>query len=333
MNYWIKTLGTFATICTKGVLVGIVFGGISYLILLGAGDLYANIVDTKNSRTIPLRNEGVQISPAEIAAPETGKEQQVELIIAELNRTKEDLRQTNIAMQSLADNISGHFISNYRDTITVIGAGIGIVAAVLGGVIAWGYGLLKESVTKKIKRETEEVHRAMVEKSESKLSYLIYKNLSYAFYRYYRVILNQPSHPGFKGGVELASWFAEGTVKYALLAHEGDERDKLVTDAKSHLLYHTACKCLTTNSGIIEKEILDQAVSLNAKFGEGRGDLYSKDTIAWIFILSEDEDLKEEGKKILKSILVNPTITVAYRKELEENYKKRGIDLTLLMST
>lgn len=325
----------FFCACRWGVLMGLGSGGFSYIILLGVGTIYASSTDARILRDIKLAANASHIAPLIVATSETTKDQQLARVIEELNRTKEDLRQTDAALKSLADNISGHFISNYRDTITVIGAGIGIVAALLGGLIVWGYGLVKEGLAKKIKRETEEVHAAVVEKSESRLSYLIYKNLSYSFYRYYRVILDQPTHPGFKGGVELACWFAEGTIAHAFKAHEGEERQKLLNDAKLHLLFHNACRTFISDSEIVNKDVLDQAAIHYKRLteaNESRTDLYSRDTIAWIYVLLGGDVLQKEGKNILRSIFSNPEITVAYRKELEENYKKRGIDLTSLLS-
>ena len=145
--------------------VGELLGGVTWVfcygILLGVGTMYASTLDAKVSKDISLATITPQITPPIVTSPEVTGDHQVSRVLEELNRTKDDLRQTNAALKSLTDNISGHFISNYSDTITVVGTGIGIVAAVLGGIIAWGYGLLKEGLTKKIKKESEEAHTAM----------------------------------------------------------------------------------------------------------------------------------------------------------------------------
>jgi hypothetical protein len=326
---------TFFKACWWGLLIGGFAFVSSWAILWGLGKTYAATTDVHIPQSNQFKAAGVDPAPI-IENRETTKDQQVAQLIAELERTKEDLGQTKAALKSLTDHMVEHFISNYRDTITVVGAGIGIVAALLGGLIAWAYGLLKDGLTKKIKRETEEVHAAVVGKSESRLSYLIYKNLSYSFYRYYRVILDKPDHPGFKGGVELASWFAEATISHAGKAHDGEERDRLVADAKSHLLFHNACRIWIPESGVHKKEILDEAVThyetIQTLDGNSQDlNLYSRDTIAWIFILLGDESRRKEGANILQSILGNPKMTIAYRKELEENYRKRGVDLTVLL--
>ena len=330
----IMNIRAFLKACGAGTLIGLGAWVLCSGILLGVGTIYASSTDAKILRDVQLAANASHIAPPIEAMPETTKDQQLARVVEELNRTKDDLKQTNAALKSITDNMSSHFISTYSNTISVLGAGLGIVAAVLGGLIAWGYGVLKEGLTNKIKEEAEEAHTAMVERSESGLSSLIYKNLSYAFYRYYRVILDQPEHPGFKGAVELAAWFAEGTIENALKTPAGEKRDRRVNDAKLHLLYHNACRNLSDNSGIIKKEIIDQAVNHHKRLkelNEDKADLYSKDTIAWIYVLWGDDQLKEEGKNILRSILADPALTVGYRKELEENYKKREIDLATLL--
>jgi len=337
----IKTMNIkkFGNACMYGALIGGAVWVISHCILLEVGTIYASSTDVEILKNIQLSATQPATQPHVVpltgAGSELTQEQKLSLLTEELARTKEELKQNSAALKSLTDNISGHFISNYRDTITVLGAGLGIAAAVLGGLIAWSYGVLKDELTKKIKEEAEEAHTAMVKRSESGLFTLIYKNLSYAFYRYYRVILDDPGHPGFKGGVELATWFAEGTIENALKIPAGKERDRMVNGAKLHLLYHNGCQRLRTDSVISKKELIDQAATHHKRLNEAnedKADLYSKDTIAWIYILWGDEPLKEKGKEILRNILADPAITVAYRTELEENYKKREIELTALLS-
>lgn len=314
----IMNIRAFLNACRWGILIGVGAGVFSSGILLGVGTIYAASTDARILRDVQLGASSSYVAPPVVVTPETTKDQQLERVIEELNRTKEDLRQTNAALKSLTDNISEHFISNYRDTITVVGAGIGIVAALLGGLMAWAYGLLKEGLTKKIKAETEEVHDGMMEESKSRLFYMIYTNLSHAFYLYYRALFVNTSHLGFKGGTDLAIWFAGRARENALMLRDGNEREERSISAGLHLQYHAACKALIPGSNIIKADVVSKTSNLYAKLTQIKGskaDLYSTETMAWVLITLGTEDEKAIGKTMLESVLTNPEITISYKKE------------------
>lgn len=311
-----------------GLLVGISAGIFSLVILLGIGEIYAAAIDKNTPQSSHLVATQPKIVPI-VDATETKKDQQIARLTEELERTKEDLRQTRVEMKSLTDNMAEHFISNYRDTIAVVGTGIGIVAALLGGLIAWGYGLVKEGLTKKIKQETEKVHSGMVEESKGRLSYMIYRNLSHAFYLYYRALLGNTGHLGFKGGTDLAAWFAEGARETASKLEEGIEKENWLIGAELHLQYHFACKSLIPTSHIIKNEIVANTVKLYERLKLTSGehlDLYSAETMAWVFIVCGTDAEKEKGKVLLQTVLMNSNIKASYIRELEENYKAVGIE-------
>jgi len=306
--------------------------GISYVILLWVGTAYASIINTDSLQDNRAK---VMIAPAELSlkASETAKDQQLVQVIEELNRTKADLAETRAVLKSVTDKITEHFISNYRDTIDVLAAGLGILSAIFGGLIAWGYGLAKEGLTKKIKQETERMHSDLMEESQRILFYKVYANLSYAFYRYYRAILHDPGHSGFRGGVNLASWFARGARDNALKLAKGEKRDEMAREAALHLQYHLASESLIHESNIDKKKVIKTARELRGLLEEGVDEaspISFKETVAWVFILLGDETEKTEGYQLLKEVLSSPQMTVIYRKELAENYNKIGFNIDTL---
>ncbi|MCK5354238.1 MAG: peptidoglycan-binding protein [Methyloprofundus sp.] len=63
----------------------------------------------------------------------------------ELNKIKDDLKSTNASLISLTDDMSNHFITNYRDLVAVVGVSLGIVAGLLAGLLAWGIPKLQRN--------------------------------------------------------------------------------------------------------------------------------------------------------------------------------------------
>ena len=257
-----------------------------------------------------------------------------------LNKVKEDLNNTNVALRTITDNMSDYYITTYRDIVNTIGVNIGIIAALFGGLLVWGIPKLKEDIeketTEKLKTEYEKMLTDATNKLDTehkqillKIQSRIYTNLSHAFYLYYRDLFNNRWHGGFKSGISLALWFAEGAIANAKKINPGEEQTFLLKNAELHKLYHRTCQCLIPGlySSKEREDIIDTTKQyLDFAYKEQEiALLYSQETIAWVFILLGSDNEKQEGMHILKKVLY--CASPEYREQIIYNYDNLGISI------
>lgn len=132
-------------------------------LLLGLNEVEDKASSTGINRDVLYGNTQMQsiFTDAEI-----NQDQKIKAIVLELNKTKEELRNTNATLKSLSDNMAEHFISNFRDVTSLIGVGLGILAGIIGTIIWQAIRILNN----KIKDRVTESHLEMLEYSESQVS-------------------------------------------------------------------------------------------------------------------------------------------------------------------
>ncbi len=70
---------------------------------------------------------------------EQGERQEtIESLTSNLNETKKELQRAKNALKRLNDNFSDHFISNFRELVSIGGSALGIALALFGGVLVYG---------------------------------------------------------------------------------------------------------------------------------------------------------------------------------------------------
>lgn len=260
-------------------------------------ELYKDIDSLLESKTNNQTNksEGEQIKEP------INTHEEIKSLAEELRRTKNDLQNTNVALKGMNDGIAGHFVSNFRDLVAVVGTGMGIALALIGIFIAYGVPKLADY----IQNEVSLAHKKELVLTGSKINWGVYTNLSHAFYRYYRGFEDR-GHRGFQSGVDLAIWFSDGAVAFADKMPDDPEKQDMKEYAEQHRAYHYASqKAPSPLNRQIALNLVPQIKGLADKYYTNKNSKWinCKDTVAWILIRLGDEKQQAQGKRVLEELL------------------------------
>jgi len=292
---------------------------ISCIVLLSPAAIYAQDSIER------LREEEKSILPNTNHKPDQsnslGNEEKLAALTQELNKTKEDLKNTNAEFKILKDSISANFINSYTGLVDILITTIGIALGLLGVLLAW----VMPKIEDRIKNKVIKAHRGMLTLTENRVSARVLTDFSAHCIYLYKDI--DKSDVKYKNYLDMAiSLSGLGFNKAKYLTDDNpltDKEDKIVKNAcLNNRIYYLLERGTEKDKLEAEKHFKDlQDVANKHEESLAPGWWSVKETLAWA-MLKLYPDKKDEIKKIIQSLLTNSKLDATWVSNIRNKWEK-----------